>query len=249
MSGRAARAFATLLLGAAAAVAAPGSRAEERCSVAPELVHDDPKLPETGARLRNGKPVKIVAIGGSSTVGAAAGSPDKAWPKRLEEALARSYPRAQVTVVNRGRARQTAHDMVDRFPTDVFPENPVLVIWEVGTTDAVRGVDVDEFTLTLQQGIARLREHHVETMLVDMQFSRATSSVINFERYLDALRRIADVSEVYVFKRYDVMRQWVEDGVFNFDDVPPAQRTELAGEVYACLARRIAEAIEIATTP
>jgi acyl-CoA thioesterase-1 len=228
-------------------VAAPPAAAADRCAVPPELIQDDPKLPETAALLAAGKPLKIVAIGGSSTVGAAAGAPDKAWPKRLEEALAQEFPRATVTVVNKGQPRQTAHDMVQRFATDVFPENPNLVIWEVGTTDAVRGVDVDEFTATLQQGIDRLRDKKIETMLVDMQFSRATSTVINFERYLEALRKIADVSDVYVFKRYDVMRYWVENGVFNFDDMPATRRAELAAEVYDCLGRRIAEAIEIAT--
>jgi lysophospholipase L1-like esterase len=180
-------------------------------------------------------------------VGAAAGGPEKAWPKRLEEALQQKFPRAQFAVVNKGQPRQTAHDMVQRFGSDVFPENPNLVIWEVGTTDAVRGIDVDEFTASVQQGIDRLREKKIETMLVDMQFSRATATVINFERYLDALRRIADVSDVYVFKRYDVMRYWAENGVFNFDDMPPAKRAELAAEVYDCLGRRLAEAIEIAT--
>jgi lysophospholipase L1-like esterase len=230
-----------------AVLATSPAAAADRCAVPPELIHDDPKLPETGERLKQGKPLKIVAVGGSSTVGSAAGSADKAWPKRLEEALVQRYPRSSVTVVNKGQPRQTAHDMVQRFASDVFPESPVLVVWEVGTTDAVRGVDVDEFTSTLQKGIERLREHNVETMLVEPQFSRATSSVINFERYLDALRRIADVSDVYVFKRYEVMRYWVETGIFNLDEVPAAARAELAAEVYDCLGHRIAEAIEIAT--
>jgi lysophospholipase L1-like esterase len=238
-----------VLLGALAAAAPPATATapDDNCAVPTEFIKDDPKLPVTGERLRDGKPLRIVAIGGSSTAGAAAGATDKGWPKRLEETLAKRFPKAAVTVVNKGVPRQTAHEMVDRFDRDVFPEQPVLVIWETGTTDAVRGIDVDEFSTTLQAGIDKLRQHNVETMLVDMQFSRATSSVINFERYLDALRRIADVNDIFVFKRYEVMRYWVEHGVFNFEDVPPAARAELAARVYQCLGYRLADAIEIAS--
>jgi acyl-CoA thioesterase-1 len=245
---RRARTLLVLLTALTAAPAMAGADAtDDKCAVPTEIIKDDPKLPVTGERLRDGKPLRIVAIGGSSTAGAAAGGTGKAWPKRLEETLARRFPKAAVTVVNKGVPRQTAHEMVERFDRDVFPEQPVLVIWETGTTDAVRGIDVDEFSSALQAGIDKLHQHNVETMLVDMQFSRATSSVINFERYLDALRRIADVNDVFVFKRYEVMRYWVENGVFNFEDVPPAARAELASQVYECLAHSLADAIELAS--
>jgi hypothetical protein len=71
--------------------------------------------------------------------------------------------------------------------------------------------------------------------------------VINFERYLEALHRIADVADVYVFRRYEVMRYWSEHGVFNFDAVPQGERAALAAHAYECLAHRLADAIEFAT--
>src|SRR5260370_974005 len=98
----------------------------------------DDKLPHLAERLRAGQPVRIVAIGGASTTGLAAGSSDLAYPHRLQEILARWYPSSSITVVNRGVPRQTAQQMLERFPTDVIPEDPVLVIWETVTTDGVR---------------------------------------------------------------------------------------------------------------
>jgi len=236
-----------ILLAAGSALMGAAAFAGEDCIVPHELIEDDPKLPITGEHLQPGQRLKIVAIGGGSTAGAAAGMPEKAWPKRLEETLAAGHPGATVTVLNKGVARQTAQEMVARFERDVVAEQPTLVIWETGTTDAVRGVDVDEFSTVLQNGIEFLRAHHIEAMLVDMQFSRATASVINFERYLDALRRIADVNDVFVFRRYDIMRYWSEHTVFNFDEVAPAERAALASRAYECLAHRLAEAIEFAT--
>src|SRR6516164_10516589 len=159
----------------------PASGATVACDVPDELMQFDDKLPRLAERLRAAEPVKIVAIGGASTTGLAAGSSDLAYPHRLQEILARSYP-SPITVVNRGVPRQTARQMLERFPTDVIPEDPVLVIWETGTTDAVRGVDVDDFAATLQAGIDEFKARGIDVMLVDMQFSHSTATVIDFER-------------------------------------------------------------------
>ena len=136
--------------------------------------------------------------------------------------------------------------MLERFPTDVLPEDPVLVIWETGTTDAVRGVGVDDFAATLQTGIDKLEAHGVDIMLVDMQFSHSTATVIDFERYLNTLHRVGDVNDVNVFPRFEMMRYWSEQNVFNFDGVAKDERAGLAARVYECLAGKLAEAIRLA---
>jgi acyl-CoA thioesterase I len=230
-------------------VIAGGAAAQEQekeCTVPAELVQDDPKLPLLAARIHQRKPAKIVAIGGSSTAGAAAQSPLQSYPERLEETLNQRFPGVEITVVNKGVPRQTAQEMVDRFAKDVIAEEPVLAIWETGTTDAVRGIDVDAFAETLESGFAELRAHDIEIMLVDMQYSRHTASIIGFERYLATMQRIADVDDVYLFKRFDIMKFWSDNGIFNFEDVQKSDRARLAAEVYDCLARRIAEAIDYA---
>jgi acyl-CoA thioesterase-1 len=216
------------------------------CDVPDELMQFDDKLPHLAERLHAGEPVKIVAVGGASTAGLAAGSSDLAYPHRLQEILAGSYP-SPITVVNRGVPRQTAQQMVERFPTDVIPEDPVLVIWETGTTDAVRGVDVDDFAATLQNGVDELKAHGIDVMLVDMQFSHSTATVIDFERYLNALHRVGDVNDINVFPRFDMMRYWSEQNVFNFDGIAKGERAALAAEVYKCIAGKLAEAIRIAS--
>jgi acyl-CoA thioesterase-1 len=215
------------------------------CDVPDELMQFDDKLLHLAERLRAAHPVKIVAIGGASTTGLAAGSSDLAYPHRLQETLARSYP-SPITVVNRGVPRQTARQMLERFPTDVIPEDPVLVIWETGTTDAVRGVDVDDFAATLQAGIDDFKARGIDVMLVDMQFSHSTATVIDFERYLNALHRVGDVNDVNVFPRFEMMRYWSEQNVFNFDGVAKGERAGLAAKVYECIGSKLAEAIRIA---
>jgi len=227
-------------------VAGPGLTAPVKCDVPEELARTELKLPAVRERLRAGQPVRIVAIGGASTIGAAAGSADLAYPHRLQEALAQSFPATPITVVNKGVPRQSAQQMLERFPSDVIAEDPVMVIWETGINDAVHGTDIDDFASALQRGIDELKTRGIDIMLIDMQFSRRTATVIDFERYLNTLHRIGDVNEVYVFPRYEMMRYWSEENVFNFDDVDKEQRASLAANVYECIGRKLADIIRVA---
>lgn len=226
------------------AVAGASARAQsDDCTTPPEMTQTDIKLPHLAERLAAHRPATIVAIGGASTIGKAAGSPDLSYPHRLGQDLAKDFPGDDITVVNKGVPRQSAKDMFDRFPADVFALDPVLVIWEVGIMDAVHGTDVDDFTGTLQDGLDTLKNKAVDTILVDMQFSPNSATVINFEAYLKALHRVGDLADVYVFPRFEMMRFWSEQKVFNFEDVADADRAKLAARVYDCLGRKLAEII------
>ncbi len=236
----------SMLLAAFPAAAAP--RAPD-CGVPTEILEDDPRLPALAEQLRQKHPITIVAIGGASTAGLASGNPaEYAYPQRLQATLKRLYPEVPITVLNKGVSRQTTQEMIDRFPDDVYALSPTLVIWETGTFDAARGVDVDVFAAALEAGLADLQEHKLEIMLINMQYSRSTASVINFGPYLEAMQHIADVNGVYLFRRFEMMKYWAEHGIFSFGEVPIERRTELATEVYQCLADRLADAIAYATT-
>jgi lysophospholipase L1-like esterase len=225
---------------------AQGTPPAMACDAPAELVQDDPTFPTLAERLKAKEAAVIVVIGGSSTTGRAAGGGDAAYPHQLELALKRRYPGQPITVLNKGVAGETADQMAARLERDALAENPALVLWEVGIADAVRASNLDEFTATLQAGITQLHEHRIDAMLVDMQYSPDTSSVINFQPYLDGLHQIGDLGGAYVFRRYDIMKYWSEAGVFNFTDVPKSERRELAAKVYACLGERLAEAIAYA---
>ncbi|MBV9863678.1 MAG: hypothetical protein JO267_16180 [Alphaproteobacteria bacterium] len=235
----------TLMALTGAVLASVSARGNE-CAVPEELVQVAAKLPHLGEKLQAGGPVTIVAIGGASTTGAAAGSPDLAYPHRLQEVLTASYPAVPITVVNKGVPRQTAQQMLERFPTDVIAEDPILVIWEAGITDAVQGIEVDDLAGALQNGIDDLKNHGIDTILVDMQFSRSTATVIDFERYLNALHRVGDMNGVYVFPRFAMMRYWSEQNMFNFDEVAKDERARLAARVYDCIAQHLGDAIRLA---
>jgi len=226
------------LMGGLAFLPSPVLGAE--CPVPEESFLFEPALPRFVQALSAGKPVTIVAVGGASTEGRAAGGPDHAWPSRLGAALKAKYPAVSFTVVNLGKARQTAAAMYDRFETDVIPRAPALVIWETGTVDAVRGVDLDIFREVLQEGLARLYPV-ADVALMDMQFSRRTSAMIDFEPYERALKLIADVNDVPVFPRNDLMREWSESGDLDFAVRGKEKRIALARALYGCIGKALAD--------
>jgi lysophospholipase L1-like esterase len=197
--------------------------------------------------MASGRELKIVALGGGSTAGAAAGDPAKTWPARLQAVLRQRHPGLPVTVLNKGVARQTAQNMVDRMAADVLSERPQLVLWEVGIADAVGAVEVEEFAHALQAGLDLLADNQIDAMLIDMQFGRGAAAVINYEPYRDALRQAADVADAYFFPRWELMRYWSDEGAFDFEKVPKSERAAHVARVYECLAERIADAIEWAT--
>jgi acyl-CoA thioesterase I len=240
------------LLGAAGAaalslrLAGAAGAALPVCLAPPDLIQVSARLPHLAARVRGRQPLTIVAIGGASTRGAAAGVPDNAYPHRLQLWLNTAFPGLPITVINKGVPRQSAQEMVVRFAADVAAARPALAIWEVGIVDAVRGVEIDDFAAALQTGIDELKKWAIDIVLVDMQFSPRANTLIDFERYLDTVHRIGELNEVYVFPRYALMRYWSEQHMFNLDEVAGGERARLAASVYDCIGHQLAEAIRIA---
>ncbi|HEY1504582.1 MAG TPA: GDSL-type esterase/lipase family protein [Stellaceae bacterium] len=214
-----------------------------KCTAPAELLQDDPQLPKVSEQFRKHQPVVIVVIGGASTAGT---SPDSSYPYFLEAALRQRHPGESIKVINKGISGQTTEQIAARFPNDVYPLKPNLVIWETGTVDAVRGEDVDAMAEAVTASLGDIQSHGAEAMLVDMQYNPSTVSVINFEPYLDALHQTADQQNVYMFKRYELMKYWIDAGEFDFVNVPKEKRLALAREFYACLGERLADAIDYA---
>src|SRR4051812_27849154 len=72
-------------------VAATADAPAPKCAVAADLAQFDQPLTRTAMRLSGGLPIKIVAIGSSSTGGAGASSPANTYPSRLEVELGRHF--------------------------------------------------------------------------------------------------------------------------------------------------------------
>ena len=214
---------------------------EHECPVPERFYTSEPLLTKTTKALTGGREVVIAVLGGASTVGLAAGGPALAWPARLSSVLAARFPSARIKVVNLAVARQTAKGAAERLVRDVLSLKPTLVIWETGTMEAVRGIDVDEFRETVQAGINELRAAGTEVVLMNMQFSRETDAMIQFGPYLIAMRELAEANDLPLFRRRGIMRHWAESDLLDLRARDDAKRRQLAAKLYDCIGRVMAD--------
>jgi lysophospholipase L1-like esterase len=234
-------ALAATVLFAPAAHAQHKDKLSKNCQVAPWVSETNVQLPYAMRRMTREKQVKIVALGSSSTKGSGGSGPGAAWPAQLEAALAKHLPGVAVTVVNKAELRQSVPDMLARIDNEVLAEKPSLVIWEAGTNEAVRGADIDLMIHDLLAGIDRIAESRMDVMLMDMQYARNTARIINFQPYVDALGRVGVMRDIFVFPRYEIMRDWVENAQVSFEGQSQGDAVKTADHVYACLAKFLAE--------
>jgi acyl-CoA thioesterase-1 len=213
------------------------------CEVPPEILSDSSALPHAARQLKIETRLKIVALGSSSTLGMGASGPAAAYPARLQWVLARMLPAATIQVINKGLARQSVEQMLERMDSDVLAERPALVLWETGTVEAVRGADIDQFTSLLFTGVDRLTTAGADVVLVTPQYSRDTAQVINFQPYLQAIEQVARARNLVLFPRHAVMRHWVDSDRFSFGAASPAEQQKVADDVYDCLGRLLANTI------
>src|SRR3954469_3063012 len=113
--------------------------AEPQCTFPAKILDMGHPLHRTWAAISTGRPLSLVALGSSSTAGAGASTVDASYPTRLRARLS-SLVGHPVIVVNRGRNGDRVGDMLLRLPTQVIPENPDAVIWQLGTNALLTGL-------------------------------------------------------------------------------------------------------------
>ena len=169
-------------------------------------------LPRTAAILKSGRPLKIVAMGSSSTVGLWERDPAATYPGVLKRELARLQPRAQISIVNSGRNGDTIDGNIARFARDVFPYKPDLVIWQVGTNDMTWGESVESLKQRLIAGVRALKANASDVVLMDQQYAPVILAS-QYSKMQTSIERAAKEERVGYFRRFDLMRRSMEAGL------------------------------------
>ena len=178
-----------------------------------ELVSLKYPLPHLMRALVGEAPVRIVAMGSSSTAGRADVVP---YPHRLEMYLRAGFgderfPNLKIDVLNRGRGGEEAIEELGRFDSDIFAEKPALVIWQVGTNAVFHNYRLDEVAASITQGLRRLSEKRMDVLLIDPQYTPAMlfdDKADASERMVSLISAAADEAKVNLFRRWALMRHW-----------------------------------------
>jgi lysophospholipase L1-like esterase len=191
--------------------------------------------------------VQVLAIGSSSTEGIGASSSDQSYPHQLEITLETLLGDADVAVQNAGTGGETADATVLRLERALKqPAKPDLVIWQVGTNDAVKGGDEAEFQMLLERGVAAAREAGVDLILLDQQFYPAIPDPQRYERYVRMVGSVADKAKVGLFSRYQMMRDWAASNPDILAAMLSKDRFHMGDRGYRCLAKALGGEIALA---
>jgi lysophospholipase L1-like esterase len=239
------------ILATSPATATEPTFGSERCAVPHEVGELGAHFPGVRDRLRDNQPLRIVALGSSSTAGAGATTASATYPSVLEEELRRLWPGKDISVLNYGIGGHRASDMVRRIIHEVVAERPALVIWQTGVNDAIRDVGVPVFRRLVDKGLRKLHEAGIEVILLDQQPLRDQQRFPRYGSYIDELHDSAWTAEVGLFRRSDVMRHWIESGALTPAEVLGLDGLHMVDTSYRCLASVLADSLAaaVADTP
>jgi lysophospholipase L1-like esterase len=249
MPMRAAMRFLALPVAAATLSAGfPAQAAGFSCRETP-IVQTNATLATLSARVAQGQPLTILAIGSSSTQGIGASARDKTYPARLEALLAKAWPMSRIEIVNAGIGGETAPQTLTRLEAALKAQPYDLVIWQVGTNDAVRGGDLDAFRGMVGEGIALVRAAGPALAILDPQFFPSVRDPQRYGRYVEALGEVARRESVPVFGRYEAMRAWHRADAEAFKAALWNDGFHMSDAGYDCLARDMANAMVAMAAP
>ena len=226
-----------LLAGCLTAGLAHAEDPAQPCDVPAYLLSTDSSLPKVAEAVKNGQPLNVLVVGSrSSTI---ATSEASAYPGRLQAALKEKLPGVTVNLSLELQNGKTAEEVNAGLVKLVEAKRPTLVIWQTGTVDAMRSVDPDDFRGAIGDGIAALQNAGADVVLMNLQYSPRTETMISAPPYLDNMRVVAQQHNVPLFDRFAIMRHWNDAG--DFDLFSAVHGPEMAKRVHACLGRALSK--------
>jgi lysophospholipase L1-like esterase len=200
-----------------------------------------PPLPNVAAALAQRKTLRILALGAAP--GRVSRRGDGGYTAVIEAMLENAIKGIDVIMINRGVSGELAANAATRMKNEVALEQPDLVLWQVGTNDALAYVPADEFAVTVKDQIDWLKAHHVDVVLVGLQFAKEMLRDAHYVEIRETLRKVAAQENVIVIRFFEAM-QIIDQASANGRE-PVADDFERNEAGYNCLAQYVARAITL----
>jgi hypothetical protein len=200
-SGRLPGALLTLLLAGLPACAQDAASLSIECRVPNSQLYTVATLPGAKAALTDKHSLRILAVGGSAAPGASA-----SYPVKLEAALEQALPHVDVVMEHRGLPGEIASGAAERLRSLVADADPDLVVWQVGTHDAIARVDPAAFTEALDDAVGWLKSHGIDVVLVDPLYTASVAADADYNRIVDGVRTVATKHGVPLVRRFEALR-------------------------------------------
>jgi len=165
------------------------------------------------------------------------------YTELIEAMLENALKGTDVVMINRGVSGELAANAATRMKNEVALDEPDLVLWQVGTNDALAYVGAAEFAAVLKDQIDWLKAHNVDVVLVGLQFAPQMLRDAHYGRIRDTLRNVAAAENVIVVRFFEAMQ--IIEQASREGAAPAAEEFERSEEGYNCLAQYVARAITL----
>jgi hypothetical protein len=200
----------TMLAGLLVAAPVRAEPPAQTCEVPAYLLTSESGLPKVEAAAKPGGKLDVLVVGSrSSVIGVSDHS--AAYPNRLQAYLKDKLPGVEVNVALELQVKKTAEEMAPTLEQLVMDKKPNLV--------------------------AAMQKAGTDVILMNLQYSPRTETMISGSAYLDNMRVVAQQHDVPLFDRFAIMRHWNESGDFDLFSASPGM--ELAKRVHDCLGRAL----------
>jgi len=209
------------------------------CQQGASALGGETSLPNVAAALAKRKTLRILTMGSApGRIGAHGGSYTGVIETMLESAL----KGIDVEIINRGVSGELAAAAATRMRNEVALDEPDLVLWQVGTNDALAYVPTADFAATLREQIAWLKAHHIDVVLVGLQFAPQMLRDAHYVEIRETLRKLAAEENVPVVRFFEAMQ--IVNGAAQ-TNLPVPDEFERNEGGYNCLAQYVAQAITL----
>ena len=224
------------LTGAARAASPP-----ERCDAPQSLIDADVELSRVTTEFKTNRRLHITVIGSGSSGLSGPDGARAAYPARLEAVLKQAMPGTDVKVTAHVQSKETTAAMVAGLDKILAEDKPTLVVWQAGTVDALDGVEPEDFRNSLNDGVEKIQAAGADVILMNMQYSPHTESMLDVSAYADVMRAIAEQRGALLFDRLAIMRYWNDAGAFDL--YTATKKYDMARRVHDCIGWDLASQI------
>lgn len=215
-----------------------GLRAPDRATLAPIITFG---------------PYSALLIGSSSTDGIGASHPKNGYPARtsfhLNQQAGQPTEAARITLEAAGIGGEKSDAALARLAAKLGESRPDLLVWQVGTNDALGNVPLAALQDTIEQGLAIARRQAVPVVLIDPQYFPRIKDNEHYARSVDLIERIAATHDVPLIQRYQRMRKAEGMGSGVMAALLAADRFHMSDLGHECLALDLATALKDAFAP
>src|SRR5262249_31306213 len=103
---------------------------------------------------------------------------------------------------------------------------------------AIDAVTTEDFRSSLENGIDNIQAAGADVILMNMQYSPRTASMLDVSAYADVMRHVAQQRNAVLFDRLAIMQYWNDNG--TFDLYAATKKYDMARQGHECICPALA---------